>query len=117
MSALRLLAGVTAATLAIVAAPACNWKPATSLVKVASIEPHSGVAGVATTILITGAGFDASASVTIGGKIANVVVVNDRTIQGVTPISVQGTVDVVVTNPDGGRGTLYNGFTFISQAR
>jgi hypothetical protein len=92
---------------------ACDWRPSTSLVKVSSIEPSSGPAGTSINFRITGDGFQGGATVMIGGHNAAIVVVNSTTIVGTTPTAGEGLVDVVVRNPDGGRGTLFNGFTFV----
>ena len=59
-------------------------------------------------ITITGQEFAAGATVLVGGVLAtNVTVVDDTTITATTPSLSAGTVDVTVTNPDGGSGTLY----------
>lgn len=106
------LLGALAAT-ALAGSLACDWKPATSLVKVSSIEPTSGPAGVVTNFRITGDGFQSGAIVMIGGHNAAIIVVNKTTIVGTTPVAGEGIVDVIVQNSDGGRGTLFNGFTFV----
>jgi hypothetical protein len=107
------LCGALAATAAVTGSLACDWKPATSLVKVSSIEPSSGPAGVVTNFRIIGDGFQSGATVLMGGHNAAVVVVNETTIVGTTPAIGEGVVDVIVRNADGGRGTLFNGFTFV----
>ena len=109
----RALAVVVTVAAVVVATTACNWKPATSLVKVQSIEPNTGAAGTATTFRIIGSGFESGATVMIGGHVANVIVVNDATIMGTTLPMGEGVADVIVKNPDGGQGTLFNGFTFV----
>jgi hypothetical protein len=79
---------------------------------VSSISPSSGSTAGGTSVTISGSNFQTTASVTIGGTSAtNVSVVNSSTISALTPARSAGSVDVPVTNPDGQRGTLTNGFT------
>ena len=69
---------------------------------VATIAPLSGPVTGGTPVTITGTGFVDGASVTVGGaQVTNVVVANPTTITANTPAHAPGTVDVVVTNPDG----------------
>ncbi len=92
-----------------------------SSVRVQSVTPNVGpfIGGVHLTI--TGRGFvaaDGSANVvSIGGRdCANVVTVNDTTIECTSPIGTPGMrVDVVVRNT-GGQGKLTNGFTYLALA-
>ena len=57
---------------------------------------------------ITGTGFLAGATVTLGGTAAtNVTVVNSTTITATTPAHAAGAVNVVVRNTDGQSGTLH----------
>jgi hypothetical protein len=81
---------------------------------VSSIAPSSGPLAGGTAVTITGTGFEAGATVAIGGASAtSVVVVSDTSITAVTPSGTAGAQDVVVTNPDGGfSGTLAGGFTY-----
>jgi hypothetical protein len=60
------------------------------------------------------------ASVTFGGVPATSVAVLDSNgirIRAVTPSHGAGTVDVVVTNPDGRSATLPGGFAFVAPVR
>ena len=80
---------------------------------VSSMSPNSGTTNGGTSVTITGTGFISGATVSLGGTSAtNVSVTNSTTITAVTPAHAAGTVNVVVTNPDGQSGTLLNGFTF-----
>ena len=57
-----------------------------------------------------------STSVTVGGTSAtNVVVASVTSLTATTPAKSSGTYDVVVTNSDGGTGTLPNAFTYLSE--
>jgi hypothetical protein len=80
---------------------------------VSTISPNSGPTGGGTSVTITGTGFLAGASVTIGGTGAsNVVVTSGTQITATTPSHAAGVVSVVVTNSDGQAGTLANGYTY-----
>jgi hypothetical protein len=81
---------------------------------VSSIDPSSGPLAGGTAVTITGTGFEAGATVTIGGASAtSVVVVSDTSITAVTPSGTAGAKDVVATNADSGlTGTLAGGFTY-----
>jgi IPT/TIG domain/FG-GAP-like repeat len=77
-------------------------------------ESHRG--GV--TVTVTGADFPADATVTIGGVSAGGVVVQGPTqLTATLPASASlGPVDVTVTNPNGGTGSLVGGFTYTNGA-
>jgi IPT/TIG domain len=80
---------------------------------VTSIAPASGSTAGGTNVTLTGTGFAAGATVTIGGVSAtNVQVTSSTTITATTPAHAAGAVSIVVTNPDGQSGTLANGFTY-----
>jgi IPT/TIG domain len=82
---------------------------------VSSITPSSGPVAGGTGVTITGIGFLAGATVTIGGTAATkVVVVNSTTITATTPAGSVGAATVTVTN-SGQSGSLANGFTYIGQ--
>jgi hypothetical protein len=86
----------------------------TPVVTVSSIEPSSGAAGVATEVRITGMNFKEDAVVTIGNVATVVNVIGRSTIIARTSTQVEGpaSLDVVVRNKDGGKGTLAGAFTF-----
>ena len=87
-----------------------------SAVTVTSITPATGSTFGGQPVTIGGTGFVSGATVTIGGSAAtNVVFVNSTTIKAKTPAHAGGTVNVVVTNPDTGTGTLTNGYTYVPQ--
>ena len=65
-------------------------------------------------VTITGANFQAGATVTIGGAAATSVNVSGSTsITATTAAHAAGAVNVVVTNPDTLSGMLSNGFTYV----
>jgi hypothetical protein len=82
-----------------------------------TVSPASGPIAGGTPLTLTGQNFGSGATVTFGGAAAtSVVVVSATTITANTPPHAQGSVNVVVTNPDGQSATLANGFTFGASA-
>ena len=80
---------------------------------VSSITPSSGPASGGTPVTITGSGFQAGATVSLGGTAATgVSVSSSTTITATTTAHAAGTVNVVVTNPDSQSGILANGYTY-----
>jgi hypothetical protein len=83
--------------------------------KVTSIAPSSGPASGGKSVTITGTGFLAGASVSLGGTAATgVKVVSSTSITATTGAHAAGTVSVVVTNSDAQSGTLSNGYTYVA---
>lgn len=100
--ALLMLAG------AIIVAPNAYAAP-----EVTSITPATGPVGGGTNIVVTGTGFVAGATVTIGGTSATGVVVNSATeIVATTAAKPAGTYNLVVTLPDTTTYTEANAFTY-----
>jgi hypothetical protein len=82
-----------------------------------TISPTSGTTSGGTSVTLTGQNFAAGATVTLGGAAAtSVVVVSATQITANTPAHAQGSVNVLVTNPDGQSTTLAGGFTFGTSA-
>ena len=80
---------------------------------VSTILPVSGPTTGGTPVAITGTGFLAGATVSIGGTPATgVTLVSATSITATTPAHAAGAVNVVVTNTDGQSGTLTNGYTY-----
>jgi hypothetical protein len=77
-----------------------------------AFSPATGPPGGNTTFTLTGANFGAGATVRIGGVAATVLSVNGTSITGRTPAHATGSVDVVVTNPDGKNDTLDAGYFY-----
>ena len=74
---------------------------------ISAISPNSGSTAGGTAITITGSGFAAGATVSIGGASAtNVVVSSSGVITASTPAHAAGTVPVTVANADGQSATL-----------
>jgi hypothetical protein len=87
---------------------------------VATLEPGSGSARGGDVVVLTGSGFATGAVVTFGGVPGTDVAVLDSIatrLRVVTPAHAAGTVDVVVTNPDGRSVTVAAGYTFVPPAR
>jgi hypothetical protein len=76
------------------------------------VYPTTGSSGGATVVTIGGTGFLAGATVSIGGVVSNVTVVNSAAITATTLPHAVGAVDVVVTNPGGQHSSLTGGFTY-----
>ena len=80
---------------------------------IAGVSPGSGITAGGTPITITGSNFAAGATVTVGtSAAAAVTIVNSATITASTPAGPAGAVTVAVTNPDGQKASLANGFTY-----
>ena len=86
---------------------------ATPAPTLASVSPNQGLTAGGLKVTLTGQNFASGATVAFGGAAAtNVVVVSGTQITASTPPHKQGSVSVVVTNPDGQRATLAGGFTY-----
>ena len=68
--------------------------------QITDVSPNHGPAAGGTKITVRGAGFLPGAKVIIGKRAATTEVLDDSTIEAVTPQNPQGTVDVSVINPD-----------------
>ncbi len=79
-----------------------------------SITPTKGPLNGGTTITLSGANFESTSTVTVGGNACTgVIYVSPTTLTCTTPINFsEGTYDVVVTNPDGQTSTLSSAFTY-----
>ncbi|MBL7664725.1 MAG: IPT/TIG domain-containing protein [Bacteriovoracaceae bacterium] len=82
---------------------------------VTSVAPAFGPITGNTPISITGTGFLAGASVTVGGNLCSAInVVSPTQIDCDTPVHTAGAKNVVVTNTDTQTGTLTNGYTYLN---
>jgi hypothetical protein len=78
-----------------------------------SASPSSGPSSGGQTVILSGSGFLTGLSVTFGGAQATVVrVLSSAKILVTTPAHTAGTVNVVVTNPNGQSATLVGGYTY-----
>jgi hypothetical protein len=78
-----------------------------------SLDISSGPASGGTRVALTGANFALGATVSFGGQLATPVIFESSVrLTAVTPRHDPGTVNVVVTNPDGLGATLASSFTF-----
>ena len=85
-------------------------------ITVSAVAPSPGPTVGGSSIVISGGGFASGATVTIGGVAPTSVQVQSATsITAVTPSHAAGTFDVVVTNADGGSGSLLNGYTYVAR--
>jgi hypothetical protein len=88
-----------------------GWNP--NGVQVTSISPVSGPIAGGTTVAITGSGFVAGATVTIGGVAATgVVAAGSTSLTAVTGAHATGLADVTVTIPGPRSATLAQGFFY-----
>jgi len=77
----------------------------------ASISPESGYSGGGTGVTLTGTGFQNGATVQFEGVAAgNIVVQSPTSITVTTTVMPEGTLDVLVINPDGRKATLLGAF-------
>ena len=82
---------------------------------VSGVSPTSGTTAGGTPVTITGTGFLAGATVSLGGTAATgVTVVRSTSITATAPAHAAGAVNVVVTNTDSQSGTLPSGYTYTS---
>jgi Big-like domain-containing protein/IPT/TIG domain-containing protein len=92
-----------------------NSAPPPSAPTVTGIAPSSGPTTGGTSVTITGTGFQAGATVKLGGTLAtNITISSSTSISATTPAHSAGVVDVQVTNTDNQSGTLTSGFTYTS---
>jgi len=83
---------------------------------ITGISPSSGPLAGGTAVTITGTGFRAGATITVGGTtLTGITVVSSSSITGTTAIGSAGARDVVVTNSDGQLATLPSGFSYTTQ--
>jgi hypothetical protein len=113
MSRLLIMVVSLAMTCSLAIVTAMPTSAASPPVTISSIAPVTGPTTGGTVVMITGGGFAAGATVTIGGTPATAVTfVSARTITATTPAHAVGVVSIVVTNVDTGTATLANAFTY-----
>ncbi|WP_254777222.1 IPT/TIG domain-containing protein, partial [Paenibacillus sp. yr247] len=87
--------------------------PAVKPVTVTTVSPNQGKVSGGDIVYIYGTNFMSGATVTFGSNIASSTYVNATTIKVTVPAAAAaGKVDVTVTNPDGGTGTLPQGYQY-----
>lgn len=83
---------------------------------ITSVTPNSGPESGGTKVIINGANFKDGASVLFGQAVAsNVIVESANKITAEAPAHYPAKVDITVNNPDGTKGSLLGGFTYISE--
>jgi hypothetical protein len=90
--------------------PPAGPTPGETRLEVTAIDPQKGVIG--SDVRISGIGFSPGATVTLGGAASNVRFVSSTLITATTPVDAGGTVDVVVTNPNGRSAVLSGAYTY-----
>ena len=96
-------------------APSSPNIPAVSPVNapiVSAVFPSKGSTGGGTAVMITGTGFRAGATVTLGAMQQTANVENSTTIRVMTPAQDAGMVEVAVTNPDGQSARLTGAYSY-----
>jgi len=83
--------------------------------RITEVSPDHGPASGGTKILIRGTGFLQGAKVIIGKRTATTEVVDESTIEAVTPANPQGTFDVRVINPDTQVAVKIKGFISVGE--
>lgn len=82
---------------------------------ISAVAPASGPIAGGTMLAISGSGFAANVTVTLGGEaVTDVVVASPELLRGRAPAHVAGQVDVVVTNDDGQAATASNAYTYVA---
>jgi hypothetical protein len=82
---------------------------------VTGISPSSGTTIGGTKVTISGGGFAAGVTVTIGGAPATDVAVSSANqLTATTGVRASGAADVVVSLPNGQRGSLAGGYTYVA---
>jgi hypothetical protein len=94
-----------------------TYNPSNGAPTVSSITPNAGPVAGGTAVTITGTGFLAGATVSLGGTAATGVnVVSSTSITATTAAHAAGAVTVTVTNSDAQSGSLTNGYTYRNPA-
>jgi glucose/arabinose dehydrogenase len=82
---------------------------------VTSITPNSGTTSGGTAVTITGTGFIAGATASLGGTpTTGLTLVNSTTITATTAAHAAGAVTVMVTNTDAQSGSVASGYTYVA---
>lgn len=101
--------------------PACSGSssdnnPAAPAPSITSLAPAVGPSTGGNTCVIAGTDFVAGATVTFGGAQVSGPTVTSTSISLTVPAHAAGAVDVVVSNPDGQKGTKAGGYTYQAAA-
>ena len=81
---------------------------------ITAVVPVSGSVAGGALVTITGQNFQDGATVTFGGTEAEATFVDATTLTAILPAGAEGTVDVVVTNPDGTSATKADAFQYLA---
>jgi hypothetical protein len=82
--------------------------------KIASISPNTGPAAGGTAVTVAGSDFSAGAKVNIGGiPSSSITSITATSISATTPAKIPGQADIEVINPDGQKGLLTGGYTYV----
>lgn len=89
--------------------PPLTW---ITVLSVTYVTPNAGLINSPVSLQIGGTGFKYGASVSLDGQATDVMVISPVLITATAPPHAAATVDVVVTNPDGGSARLAGGFRY-----
>ena len=81
---------------------------------IGAVTPGTGPTKGGTPVQVLGTGFANGATVTFGGASAAVTWQSQSSLLAIAPAGSAGSVDVVVTNPDGKASTLAKGFKYVT---
>ena len=87
--------------------------PPAAAPQITSVTPAVGATGVSTSLTIVGSGFQAGATLTIGGVAVPLIVQSTVRALASAPPHAPGTVDIVLTNPNGERAQVAGGFRYV----
>ena len=90
----------------------CGSPSKPTALAVSAIAPSVGATSGATKVTISGIGFQTGATVSFGGTVTSANLASASQIVAEAPAHAAGTVDVVVTNPDGQSSRLTASYTY-----
>ncbi len=83
---------------------------------ISGLTPKEGPSSGGTAVMISGTGFVDKPAVKFGDKSGSVTFENATSIKVITPPHAPGSVEVVITNPDGQEGSPKERFTYVGPA-
>ena len=110
---------LAAIVLAIAATVSCADGPGngpSGALTVTRVTPNVGPTDSPVKVWIVGSGFRNGATVTVGGSPVSATVANFNEINATLPPHAAGSVDIVVTNPNGESKQLTGGYTYVAFA-
>jgi hypothetical protein len=84
-----------------------------STLGISAIAPSNGRPDLTTPIRIYGSAFQSGTKLTLDGVAVDSTFVDERTLTAIAPPHAAGSIDIVVTNPDGASSRLASGFAYV----